>query len=166
MLHIVLDAARMGPALATAQELTDKYSSLYKGRSEEHLAAVAPYLFSATDQPTFTNWLVEQGWGQSWGVYLESAALPTEVYRHLRKFLLVRTETGQELYFRFYDPRVLRQFLPTCNTQQLADFFGPVRYFLLEDEDPVFALYYWLENHTLRRQRLDRVEAERYLLRK
>jgi uncharacterized protein DUF4123 len=40
------------------------------------------------------------------------------------------------VYFRYYDPRVLRVFLPTCNTQELAAVFGPVKSFVLEDDDP------------------------------
>jgi hypothetical protein len=43
-------------------------------------------------------------------------------------------EDGRELYFRFYDPRVLRVFLPTCTLQQTAEFFGPVSSYLVEGE--------------------------------
>ena len=136
MVHVLLDAARMGSAMTTARDMTDAYTCLYKGESAEKLADYAPYLFRISEKKPLAAWLTEQGWGQSWGVYLESAAKPTEVYRHFRRFLLVRTESGQELYFRFYDPRALRQFLPTCTTQQLIDFFGPVRYFLLEGRRP------------------------------
>ena len=30
----------------------------------------------------------------------------------------------EALYFRFYDPRVLESFLPTCSEEQLDEFFG------------------------------------------
>ena len=163
MLHALLDAARMGAAMHTAKEMTQAFSCLYKGQSAEQLVDVAPFLFRVSDQKPLASWLLEQGWGQSWGVYLESAATPAEVYRHFRRFLLVRTEGGQELYFRFYDPRALRQFLPTCTTDQLTAFFGPVRYFLLEDENPAFALRYWHQAGTLRQERIDRAGAEQII---
>ena len=163
MIHAILDAARMGSAMATAKELTDEHSSLYKGESMEKLADFAPYLFMVSGQSAFTTWVTAQGWGDSWGIYLESSANPADLYHHFRKFLLVRTEAGKELYFRFYDPRVLRQFLPTSDAYQLTAFFGPVRYFLLEDADPDFAVRYWLEARTLRQQRLTRAEAEQLI---
>ena len=34
---------------------------------------------------------------------------------HLKGFLRVRGESGQKMMFRYYDPRVLRVYLPTCN---------------------------------------------------
>ena len=38
------------------------------------------------------------------------------------------------MIFRFYDPRVLRKFLPTCNADELQTFFGKVETFFAEDE--------------------------------
>jgi hypothetical protein len=83
----------------------------------------------------FADWVVEHGAGNSWGIVLQSDKEAEVIYRHLRKFLIVTTEEGKELYFRFYDPRVLRVFLPTCDTEQLLEFFGPVEAFILEDEE-------------------------------
>ena len=42
----------------------------------------------------------------------------------------------KEVYFRFYDPRVLRTFLPTCTPEETTEFFGPVRSYLVEAEEP------------------------------
>ena len=60
-------------------------------------------------------------------------------------------ETGEEVYFRFYDPRVLRVFLPTCSVRQKAELFGEIRSFLLEG--PASEL---LENDDLRKAYLGR----------
>ena len=54
--------------------------------------------------------------------------------RHFRQFLRVRDEAGREFFFRFYDPRVLRVYLPTCNSEELRTFFGPVELFSMEGE--------------------------------
>jgi hypothetical protein len=40
------------------------------------------------------------------------------------------------MYFRFYDPRVLRSFLPTCTEPECAEFFGPIGRFVMEAEQP------------------------------
>jgi len=53
---------------------------------------------------------------------------------HLRALTLIYRRDGMPLYFRYYDPRVLRIFLPTCSTEQLKQMFGPVDAFLAESE--------------------------------
>ena len=68
---------------------------------------------------------------------------------------MVLTEDGKTLYFRFYDPRVLRMFLPTCAPEQLAEFFGPVESFYVEDEDPARALRFSLEAGALKTETVD-----------
>jgi hypothetical protein len=50
--------------------------------------------------------------------------------------LTVSGAEGRKLYFRFYDPRVLRVYLPTCTTDERSTFFGPVTCFLMEGEEP------------------------------
>jgi hypothetical protein len=46
--------------------------------------------------------------------------------------LRVETEDGQRLVFRYFDPRVLRVFLPVCTPAEKNDFFGPVYRFFIE----------------------------------
>jgi hypothetical protein len=53
---------------------------------------------------------------------------------HFRSFLRVPDETGRSLYFRYYDPRVRRDFLPESNSDELKTVFGPVISFLVEGE--------------------------------
>ena len=61
------------------------------------------------------------------------------LWRHLRAQVMVYGPNLDPMYFRYYDPRVLRSFLPTCTPRQLAEFFGPVGFFIAEDEEPVRA---------------------------
>ncbi len=152
--YLLLDAARMSGLIAEARTRNPAHDSLYRGTRDEALSAVAPYLFRFVPGQTFANWYLRQGWGYSWGVLMKSGRSLDDLARHFRSFLLVKTETGQSLYFRFYDPRVIRVFLPTCDAAQLREFFGPVDYFLVEDEDPSFVLRFWQENGVLRSQRL------------
>ncbi len=151
----------MEEALIEAKQLAGEqhYLCLYKGMAEERLNQVAPYLVMS-QPPAFVDWLFARGWGQCWGVFVLSKEPPTVIYQHFRRFLLVKTQSGQQLYFRFYDPRVLRQFLPTCTVAQLTDFFGPIRYFLLEDEDPAYSVSYWLDQGELKSRRLPRQQAQ------
>jgi hypothetical protein len=59
-----------------------------------------------------------------------------EVRRHFRKLLYVKEEdTRKEMFFRFYDPRVLRAFLPSCTARQLDEIFGEIDVFVAEGEE-------------------------------
>lgn len=158
MLHynyLLFDAAKAEMNLYNAMELNPNHQSLYKGSAEEDLVGVAPYLFSIKENTPFADWYFKEGWNQSWGTLLFANAAFEDVYKHFRKFLMVKTEDGQQLYFRFYDPRVLRIFLPTCEEPgQLKELFGPVRHFLTESENEDEVLQFWLEGEILRTKTL------------
>jgi hypothetical protein len=47
----------------------------------------------------------------------------------------VQTADRRKLLFRYYDPRVLRVFLPTCDPAQLWQIFGPIQRFDMEGAD-------------------------------
>jgi hypothetical protein len=153
--YALLDAARLGMHLQEAKTRNQAHDCLYRGESEIALAGVAPHIFQYAYSTPFANWYLHNGWGDSWGVLLKSAWPLSELHKHFRKFLLVKTEDGPELYFRFYDPRVLRIFLPTCDAAQLREFFGgAVDYFIAEDEDPDYALRFSHQNGVLQTERI------------
>ena len=132
---ILLDAARCGvEAIARARTLsTAAGDSLYElNPRKEALRDVSPHLFAS--EPALHDWFWENGGGRSWGIQCVTDAGFQECRRHFRRFLLVKTEEGRTVYFRFYDPRVLRVFLPTCDRKQILDFFGPIHYFITEGE--------------------------------
>lgn len=156
--YILLDAAKMEGNLYEARQRNTDHASLYRGRAEEELADVAPYLFKLEPGSEFEQWYLENGWGQSWGIPFYSAHSFEEVFTHFRKFLLVKTEVGEELYFRFYDPRVLRIFLPTCDEKQLRELFGPVEYYICEDEEPDHALFFSFEGEALKSRRIPKID--------
>lgn len=143
--YILLDSARMEADINTARDMNKNFISLYCGKSEISLASVAPYIFTIHHKDEFENWYFDKGWGNSWGVLVYSYEDMKSLHKHFRKFLMVKTESGEELYFRFYDPRVLKIFLPTCDQPQLKEFFGPVDYFICEDENPTKALVFSLQ---------------------
>lgn len=150
--YILFDAAKAEQHLYRAMELNPDHKSLYKGWAEDDLSGVAPYLFSVKPDSPFIKWFMAEGMGHAWGVPLFANAAFDDVYNHFRKFLMIKTEYGEQLYFRFYDPRVLRIFLPTCDRQQIKEFFGPVRHFIAEGEEPGVLIQFWQENYELRRK--------------
>ncbi|MFY0578728.1 DUF4123 domain-containing protein [Cystobacter fuscus] len=135
-LFAILDAARTPRILELLQESVEEYQSLYEGTQGQALAEVAPYLVSLPPQSRLLESLTLEGWMQNWGIYLTCPSPFLELRRHLRKFLMVEAEgNDHRLYFRFYDPRVLRIFLPTCSAQQREEFLGPIRTLAFEPDD-------------------------------
>jgi hypothetical protein len=135
-LYAILDAARDIKILALLLQSKEEYQSLYEGVEGATLAQVAPYLVKLGRDSLLLGSLVLEGWGNSWGVYLSCASELQEIRRHLRHFLEVQLPDGKQVYFRFYDPRVLRVFLPTCTVDETNQFFGPIKHYLMEDEKP------------------------------
>ncbi len=131
-LFAVLDASMDPRILVLLRESVEECRSLYEGPQGDVLEDVAPYLVSLPKGSRLLEALVYEGWGRNWGVFLTSLRPFHEVRRHFRKFLMVQDDVGRELYFRFYDPRVLRVFLPTCTPQQAEAFFEGISVYLME----------------------------------
>ena len=147
--YVLLDAARMDDKFDEAIALNPENECLFNGKGEEYFRPVSPFLFKYFKNDEFNKWVEYLGWGNSWGMFINTEVSLEELTKHFRKFLLVKTEEQRELFFRFYDPRVLRIFLPTCDAMQLKDFFGPVKVFGMESEDPEFAIQFELQNGKL-----------------
>jgi hypothetical protein len=76
------------------------------------------------------------------------AALDTLRF-HLRGFLRVRDQSGRKLVFRYYDPRVFRDYLPTCTSGELEMVFGPIDSFIAEGRDGTTLLRFQRERGAL-----------------
>jgi len=134
-LYALLDAARSPRVLELLKESKEEYQSLYEGDKGVTIAPWGPWLVRLPAESPLLEALVKEGWGESWSVFLTAKASFAEVRKHFRHFLLVRLPDGREVYFRFYDPRVLRTFLPTCSVNESAELFGPIQGFVTESPD-------------------------------
>jgi Domain of unknown function (DUF4123)/FHA domain len=141
-LYALLDAAREPSVLKVILESKEEYQSLYEGPQGAQLAHFAPYLIRVPQKSSLLDTLVQQAWSKSWGVFVTCDKPLKDLRTHFRHFLTVKLPDGQQVYFRYYDPRVLRLFLPTCLPEETTQFFGPVKHFLMEAEDPKLALHF------------------------
>jgi pSer/pThr/pTyr-binding forkhead associated (FHA) protein len=134
-LFAVLDCARDPRIGMLLRESADEVHPLYQGITAETMAEVAPYLVRFEAGSRLLARLVGEGWGRAWGVYLVSRSTARELRAHLRRHVFVTDEERDApMYFRFYDPRVLPLFLPTCSVRQEDELFGAIDAFLCEDE--------------------------------
>ena len=139
----LLDAAR-DPGVVTLLERGDcPYTCLYKGQPGATYRNYAPYLVQLSAEADVTDRLLSDGWGTSVGLFLGTSLTPSALCQHLRHFLSVTLPNGKQAYFRFYDPRVMRAFLPTCTGAQLDDFLrSAIDWFVVEGHDPDTAQIY------------------------
>ena len=133
-LYAILDACDTPAVLDKVKKLgAARAVSLYQGHAEEALEGIAPYLVSV--DPELFDWIAETLWSDPWGIFARSKGDSETLRKHFRKFLLVESPEDEEWYFRYYDPRVLDTYLPTCTEDELTDFFGPVTMFAITDPE-------------------------------
>jgi hypothetical protein len=152
--YAILDGASVPGLLSKISEHKPEHLCLYIGDIEPDLAEVAPYLVRLDRTSKFTDLVLGEGWGKHWGIFAVSQSDLRTLHKHFRKFLMVHTFDGKPLYFRYYDPRVLRVYLPTCNEDELKTVFGPIQLYLLEDEDPNTALRFSNISSVLKQDKL------------
>lgn len=152
--YAVIDGASCEELLDKIGEFSPEYFCLYAGEIEPDVAEVAPYLVALKAGHPFTEWFLANGLGRHWGIFARSPADLRTLRRHFRGFLMVRDPEGKQLYFRYYDPRVLRVYLPTCNPEETRYIFGPVMTLLTEGEDATVAISWKHEAGTINSTRV------------
>jgi len=125
-LYAILDAARERTLPWRLGEAGVEHESLYDGQKGLEVAHYGPWLARLPAGCAFLATLCGEGWGRSWGVYLTCELPLKDVRHHLRRFLMVTLPEKKPAYFRYYDPRVLRVYLPTCEPDERTTFFGPI----------------------------------------
>lgn len=157
---MILDGSRDIRVFETLLESAFISSCLYSGFIPRALEASAPYLVQLEYEDRHTRRLLQHAWGNGWGVLLRCDTRIEALRRHLRQFLTVRDPKGQRLIFRYYDPRVLRVYLPTCTGEELRNFFGPVEQFYIEGERPEDLIEFCLNGSKLARSSRSLDESE------
>jgi len=151
--YSVLDGASVPNLRQKIFEDDPARECLYRGELQPDMAEVAPYLIRLQINTPFMDWVLQTGWGKHWGIFALSNSDLRSLRRHFRTLLTVHDPTGKPMLFRYYDPRVLRVYLPTCNAEELATIFGPIDSYLLEDEDPLVMLRYRFASGSLIQER-------------
>ncbi len=147
--YAILDAAREPVIYSKLAASDNRKVCLLIGKQARELVTVAPYLVEMGETDSFTQWILKKGWGKSWGIFLESNATFVQLRNHLRTFLRVADEDGKTSFFRYYDPRVLRVFLPTCDAEQLEIMFGAVVRYYFEGDDGHTLIQYSVRDNKL-----------------
>lgn len=156
----ILDGARDPGVFRAILGSHNISSCLYAGDISDALEMCAPHLVQLDyEDSRLTRRLLESTWDQNWGVFLRCDTSLERLRRHLRRFLVAQDYAGRRLIFRYYDPRVLRVYLPTCLPDELDQFFGPIERFWTAGENPHHILAFGRKNRALSVEQMDLGEA-------
>jgi hypothetical protein len=109
----------------------ERARSVLVGRRNSDLDACAPHLLWLPMVRSLAKEIVLDAASESECVFLEAQAPFAEVARHLRRQLVVESEDGSSKLFRFFDPAILRTYLPTLSERESSRFFGPITSFYI-----------------------------------
>lgn len=134
-LYCILDGASVPDLPVKLYDTGPANYCLLPGELDPELVYAAPYLVHLSPENSFTEWVLSESPGNHWGIFVHSAASMVEMRRHFRGLISVYDEAGSPLMFRYYDPRVLSKFLPTCEPEELTTFFGRAEALFAETDD-------------------------------
>jgi hypothetical protein len=133
---MIVDGASVPDLIDRLYDDEAAFSCLLSGELDPDMQEVAPYLVELRDGDPFSDWVLANGFGEHWGIGLRSSLSLVQLLRRFRQLLFVRDPQGEPLYFRFYDPRVLRAFLPTCQGEEIWPWLDNIDCYLIEGETP------------------------------
>lgn len=153
--YAILDGASVPELRMKLYEMKPPQFCLFTGELEPDMAEVAPYLVRLYPKTEFTEWVLNEFWGKNWGIFAQSRKPLQKLRNHFRSLITVYDEEGNPMYFRYYDPRVLNTFLPTCQPEEINTFFGDVEALFAESEDKEKLVQFANNEGNLRQSELD-----------
>ncbi|WP_225768817.1 DUF4123 domain-containing protein [Inquilinus sp. Marseille-Q2685] len=137
-LYVVADCGRDRNIRTLLQALAEESACLYQGEALAEYGDEAPWLATAGPHAELWTWLIEEGLGQRWGVFLASRRDFDAVRRHLRRFVKIRTWENQLVFFRFFDPFVWNSQVGFFSEEQRRHLFDGIDLSLTELGDKGF----------------------------
>jgi hypothetical protein len=154
-LYCVLDGVMVPDLPNHIYKAQVPHHCLVQGELTPDLVHASPYLAYLSPDSKFAEWVIEESIGKHWGIFVQSHRSMNEMRRHFRALLQAYDEKGRPMKFRFYDPRVLSRFLPTCNGGELKTLFGDVGAFFSESEDGKGLVRYTVDDGKLNIKNLE-----------
>ena len=138
----ILDGARDRRIEPMLRNSGSEHECLFSGQMTYALRRAAPFIVKLEKDSDFIERLLSLSWGNAWGVLGIANADCTlqTVRKNLRSIARVIGPNGKPLMFRYYDPRVMRVYLPTCVEHEVTQVFGPLQAIVMEDVDSNKAL--------------------------
>jgi pSer/pThr/pTyr-binding forkhead associated (FHA) protein len=155
-MYALIDLAADAEALELLNESGEQFCALDEGTEPDAPGETAPCLVALSPGSPLLGELLERAWGNGWCVFFTSDAAFHDVYAHWLQRVEYDDE-GNVTSARAWVPEVLGELLAGVDGAEVRALFGPVRRFLVEDEEGT-GLVRWVEGDA-------GVESERVELR-
>lgn len=116
--YSVIDGASLPELLAKLEEYEPEHTCLFRGELPFDVAEAAPHLVKLEADSAFTKWLLERSLALPCCIYAHSTQDFLVMRQHFRSLLDAEMPDGEIVHFRYYDPRVLPVYLPTCAEEE------------------------------------------------
>ncbi|MFN7932956.1 MAG: DUF4123 domain-containing protein [Bryobacteraceae bacterium] len=126
-LLVMLDAAHIPNLHHLLRELNIQNLPLFRESPEENILHVTPFICRFSPSEIFLHWMTMFPVVLETALFCTSTAPLEQTHAHLRRFLLVKDDIGRQVYFRFWDPRVIAPFLESATPEERRWFCGPIR---------------------------------------
>ena len=134
--YFILDANKH--KLLEPESFQCRIENLFQGEFAEITKEIGPYLVEVIPYPDYKaeselmglfsdeGAMTRFNWHEELGIFIHSRYDFDTVLHHLRHFPVMKDENGKWFFFRFYDPKVLRNYLDVIATspEKLNKFFG------------------------------------------
>ena len=134
--YFILDANKH--KLLEPESFHCRIENLFQGEFAEITKEIGPYLVEVIPYPDYKaeselmglfsdeGAMTRFNWHEELGIFIHSRYDFDTVLHHLRHFPVMKDENGKWFFFRFYDPKVLRNYLDVIATspEKLNKFFG------------------------------------------
>lgn len=74
--------------------MTDNVVCLYHGQALEEFGDDTAWVAKIASDESVLDWLIDNGFGKRWSIFLRSQHQLADVVRHLRKFTMIEDEEG------------------------------------------------------------------------
>lgn len=112
-IYMIIDCAhdpRIYPALI--KTLNTKCCLFTEEKISEAIKSVSPFLVKIKQMDEFIRWCIEEGVHRNWMVFFTSTIVHvTDLNLQFKRFSIAQGPDGKRYFFRFYDSRVLPEFL-------------------------------------------------------
>ncbi len=134
--YFILDANKH--KLLEPESFQCRIENLFQGEFAEITKEIGPYLVEVIPYPDYKaeselmglfsdeGAMTRFNWHEELGIFIHSRYDFDTILHHLRHFPVMKDENGKWFFFRFYDPKVLRNYLDVIATspEKLNKFFG------------------------------------------
>ena len=131
--YAIVDAAKIEELTTELLIYNPTHQILFNEEDAIKLEEVAPYLIKLRQDDVFTQWILDNVYGNDGAIFLQSAYDIDTLSQHFKEFIKVTREVTdpksqkqmiQEGYLAYYDPRVLPEWLESVEPVVMQKFLS------------------------------------------